>query len=206
MSSQGQQVGQTLPIFADEEVDVGFASTQGIVNNYTKKLQWDSQKLNLVSAVAHIDAKQTYGSGASLDIFMNDQKIATLNWQGFDTSEKMKDVDVSGLLIDGDNTFKLQYSTGYGVLTEQIATVNMGITIDLFGQTSGGSPFTTGDTTKNDFWKSIANNAKTIAIWGTVIIIGGALAFVVINNVTKGTSFMDMFKSAGGFVKSRIHL
>jgi hypothetical protein len=53
----------------------------------------------------------------ALDIYLNEQMIGALGWTSFDNpgSEKSVSIDVTGLLANGNNNFRVDYYNTFGV-------------------------------------------------------------------------------------------
>jgi hypothetical protein len=69
---------------------------------------------------------QSYSSGADVEVYLNDVKIMTFNWNAFDTSTQSQTVNVKGILIAGDNAFHLHYHIAYPALSPQAAVPSNG--------------------------------------------------------------------------------
>lgn len=184
-------------MFSDEAVKVGFGSTEGKSTSYKKSFTWNPKTTSLVSAMAHIDASQTYLSGASLDIFVNGNIVKTISWAAFENEDQKITVDVSSDMFNGDNTFELDYKTAYGVLSDQIATVTMDVLVNL-DTTETSNPLSTGNTSNSSFWANLVNNMTTI---GIIVLVVGITA-VAIWQLAKRSYFG---KIAGG-IRSLIRI
>lgn len=163
------------PVFSDEQIKVGFGSTEGKSSSYKKGFTWDPKTTSLSKANAHFSATQTYLSGASIDLFVNGALAKTLHWGAGETATLEQDVDITSLMVNGDNEFILDYKTAYGVLTDQLATVTMDVLVQL-DTTETGNPLTTSNTSSSSFWSKLASYATTII---AIVIILGIVTILV---------------------------
>jgi hypothetical protein len=149
------------------------------VEEYSKTMIWDSKKVGVIGATLSLRTNQTYLSGAQVDLIINGKQRITMNWNAFETIERVKSLDVLGSVLNGTNTFKVVYTIAYGALSPQVAIVNAELNLVLRGQREGTKdPVIEGGLTDDNFWPKIGialRNHAVLLIAGTVAVGGSVL-------------------------------
>lgn len=173
-------LAQNVPILESERLEIPAFGTSK-VEEYSKRLLWDTQKFTLLSAVLSLRASQTYLSGAKIELIMNGRQRLPINWNAFEVIDRAKELDVTASLFNGDNKFKLEYTIAFGAVTGQIAIVSSSLVIRLRGNRSGTSdPIIQGGLQDENFWKKAAITVRdhALLIVGSTIAVAASVAII----------------------------
>jgi hypothetical protein len=181
-------LGESVPIFSATRIEVPAFGTSK-VENFTKRIAWDSSKFKLIKAVMSVRSSQPYRSGAEIHVNINGQREATLNWNANEVEERAIERDVTAFIKNGDNKFVLEYRLAFGTLVPQIATVSASIGLTFEGVRIGsGSPISSGGLRDDNIVKKVLTTVQqnVVVVVGSVIAAG--IGVVIIKSALGGPS------------------
>lgn len=192
-------VSENVSFVSNLEINVEPGQTQSQTTDRTKSFTWSESEYTIKNAVMTIEGPQTYFTGAELHVALNDQDVSVLHWNFGETGDKKATMDVTSLLDNGDNKLSIYYKLAAPALTEQIATVNVSLSLEFIGQNvSGKPPVNEGNVKNGNFWRDLGKSLKS---WIWIIIVLAVVAiviYVILRSVLKlgpGGSIVNQVKT-----------
>jgi hypothetical protein len=190
-------IGQVIPLLESKELEIpAFQSSN--TESFSQRLAWDSNKYKLKKATLNVRAMQTYLSGAKLEILINGKQRLPINWNAFETLEQARELDVTSSIVDGDNTYKVTYSLGFGAVTPQKLVVSATINLQFDGQRDGTSdPVVGGGIRDDNFWSKLGVQLRDNATLVVVGVVATAASVAIIKSSIGRTTLKgvrDIFK------------
>lgn len=166
---------QSIPIFAAEIVKVEPLASIGKVDNFTKRVDF-KDGTRLIKAELTVKATQTFLSGASLNVAINEKSLTPqVSWHGFENGRKTATYNVTAAMLDGQNSFDLVYVLAYGTLTGQQCVVDAELIVTT--ERDDFKPgVEVGKTTETGIGSKIGQGLREVAGWIVAIGFLGALA------------------------------
>lgn len=190
---------RNIGVIPSVDIKVPPFGTQSDTDTYRKPITWDSKVTDIDSATLIINAKQTFLSGAELDVLVNEQRVGSIHWNALEGGEKAMTMDIASAMTNGDNDFKLHYSLGFGTVNEQVCNVSG--ELKLTYRSTSTNPINSGPTQNKNFWKNLLDSAKKYALYIAAAIIAGLFLFAILKGVTSGGGAGMVFGKIGGFFK-----
>ena len=118
-------------LVSNEIVEVKFGQTIGRIEKFDSPLRLEKGAV-ILEASLRLSAEQTYLSGASLTVSMNGSNLKpALSWKAFENVQRSMTYNVSPIILVGENTYTVLYSTAFGTLGDQRANVNLELLVLL---------------------------------------------------------------------------
>jgi hypothetical protein len=186
-------------LISNQIVEVKFGQTIGRIEKFDSPLRLE-KGATLVSATLRLEAEQTYLSGASLNLTMNGSNLKPpVSWHAFENVRRSVEYNVSPIILVGQNTYSVLYSTAFGAIGDQRANVNLDLLV-ILDVPDASVPGAKVPTAKQDVnWtekisEGIKNSAKAIAAVAVVGVVIGTGAYLAHNtSPAKAASILRKF-------------
>jgi hypothetical protein len=168
-------------LISNQIVEVKFGQTIGRIEKFDSPLRLE-KGTTLISAQLRLEAEQTYLSGASLSLSMNGSNLKpVLSWNAFENVRRSVEYNVSPIVLVGQNTYSVLYSTAFGAIGDQRANVNLDLLV-ILEVPDASVPGAKVNTAKQDVnWTERVSDfvkGSTKALFATaviaVVVVGGA--------------------------------
>ncbi len=218
MSAQTTNQSQTVTVFSQQKINIGFGGQQTDTGVLTKSIVWNPQNYSLLKAVMTLDVSQSYLSGAKAYAYVNGTQAGpTLSWGAFATGDRNEVEDITTQINNGSNTFQVFYHLSFGAIGPESAEVSLSVVLTLQyigpvnsnGQPTNATTNPVGNSTLPSFsgiWASIKGffgSAESLVIWGIVAVVAGVTVYEAFNLYSKGSldSLIGGAKKAASKVK-----
>jgi len=167
-------------------VEVKFGQTIGRIEKFDSPVRL-VKGATLISASLRLEAEQTYLSGASLDVTMNGSNLKpALHWNAFENVRRNQEYNVSGIVLVGQNTYSVLYSTAFGAIGDQRANVKLDLLLVL-EVPDASVPGAEVPAAKQDVnWTEkvsdfLKTSGKLVAVAAIAVAVGGTGLYIVSN-------------------------
>ena len=113
-TSEASSVTQTQTIVLASQKIYGYFLNNGIGQaSGSTNLSWDSSLWQVSQAILNFSGTQTSGNGADVTLALNGTQVDRLNWGVFDTGTSSNTRDVTAYVVDGMNSWALEYDIAF---------------------------------------------------------------------------------------------